>query len=150
METHPAVATVSKKGRLAIIQAPTIPPTGNEVRIRVEWAASTPLDLHQNDGGILVTHPQILGDSAAGTVVEVGDQVQRLKVGDKIFGFVWSSDAERGQQVFVTAPEWKFGIVSNRLLAPSLDAMKNSKANTVFMPKGAGRIHSPRSRDCAE
>ena len=25
---------------------------------------------------------------------------------------MWSSDAERAQQEFLTAPEWKFGIVS--------------------------------------
>jgi Zn-dependent alcohol dehydrogenase len=66
MATHAAIATVGLKASLAVIQVPTIPPTGDEVRVYVEWTASTPLDLHQNDGGLLVKHPQVLGDGTAG------------------------------------------------------------------------------------
>ena len=75
-KTHKAVATVALKGLLGIIDVPTVSPSGNEVRVRVEWTASTPLDLHQNDGGLLVSHPQVLGDGSAGTVVEVGPDVK--------------------------------------------------------------------------
>lgn len=74
------------------------------------------MDLHQNDGALLVTHPQVLGDCAAGTVVEVGEEVEtagRLKVGDKVFGFVWRSDGERAEQEYVTSEAWKFGKVSS-------------------------------------
>jgi Zn-dependent alcohol dehydrogenase len=42
------------------------------------------LDLHQNDGGMLVTHPQVLGDSTAGIVVEIGPEVTLLAVGDEV------------------------------------------------------------------
>jgi NADPH:quinone reductase-like Zn-dependent oxidoreductase len=111
MATHSAVATVGIKAPLAIIEVPTITPIGQQVRIRVEWTASTPLDLHQNDGGLLVKHPQVLGDSAAGTVVEVGPAVLRLKVGDKVFGFTWRSQAEKAQQEFCTADEWQLAKV---------------------------------------
>ena len=71
MSTHSAVATVGIKSRLVLIEVPTVKPSGEQVRVRVEWTASTPLDLHQNDGGLLVKHPQVLGDSTAGTVVEI-------------------------------------------------------------------------------
>ncbi|KAF2279441.1 GroES-like protein [Westerdykella ornata] len=108
-QTHLAVATPGPREPLILIQRPTVSPSSDEIRVRVEWVVSTPLDLHQADGGLLVKHPQVLGDSLAGTVVEVGDQVQSLKVGDKVFGFVWSSDQERAQQTYVTAPHWKFG-----------------------------------------
>lgn len=84
MATHNAVATVAIRAPLAIIQVPTIQPTEREVLVRVEWVASTPLDLHQNDGGLLVTHPQVLGDSLAGTVIEIGSKVQNLAIGDKV------------------------------------------------------------------
>jgi NADPH:quinone reductase-like Zn-dependent oxidoreductase len=118
MSTHSAVATVSLKAKLELIQVPTIKPTGNQVRVRVEWTASTPLDLHQNDGGLLVEHPQILGDGTAGTVVEVGSGVKRLKIGDKVFGFTWRSQAEKSQQEFVTVEEWLLANVS-RLFSSS-------------------------------
>lgn len=115
MSTHAAVATIGIKAPLAIIQVPTIKPTGEQVRVRVEWTASTPLDLHQNDGGLLVTHPQVLGDGTAGTVVEVGPSVKNLKVGDKVFGFTWRSQAEKAHQEFCTAEEWLFAKVSHHI-----------------------------------
>ncbi|KAF2198723.1 GroES-like protein [Delitschia confertaspora ATCC 74209] len=95
MATHHAVATVSLK-QLAVIEAPTIASTEDEVRIRVHWVASTPLDLHQTDGGLLVTYPQVLGGGVASTVIEVGSEAKRLR-------------KEKGHQEFVTAPEWLFG-----------------------------------------
>jgi NADPH:quinone reductase-like Zn-dependent oxidoreductase len=117
MSTHSAVATVARKAPLGIIQVPTVKPTGEQVRIRVEWTASTPLDLHQNDGALLVKHPQVLGDSTAGTVVEVGPGAKRLKVGDKVFGFTWQTQTNKAQQEFCTAEEWLFAKVSTYSLA---------------------------------
>lgn len=111
MSTHSAVATVGIKAQLAIIPVPTVTPTGQQVRVRVEWTASTPLDLHQNDGGLLVKHPQVLGDGTAGTVVEIGPNTKRLSVGDKVFGFTWRNQAEKSQQEFCIADEWQFAKV---------------------------------------
>lgn len=113
MSTHAAVATVGIKAPLAVIQVPTITPKQDQVRVRVEWTASTPLDLHQNDGGLLVSHPQVLGDGTAGTVVEIGPDTKRLNVGDKVFGFTWRSQAEKAHQEFCTAEEWQFAKVSH-------------------------------------
>ena len=84
MVTHSAVVTVAAHAPLEILRVPTVAPGVGEVRVRVEWTASTPLDLHQNDGGLLVKHPQVLGDGIAGTVVEVGPEVNNLKHGDKV------------------------------------------------------------------
>ncbi|EON69675.1 hypothetical protein W97_08927 [Coniosporium apollinis CBS 100218] len=81
---HSAVVTVAPRAPLQIRQVPTVAPSEGEVRIRVEWTASTPLDLHQADGGLLVKHPQVLGDGLVGTVVEIGEGVQRIKAGDKV------------------------------------------------------------------
>ncbi|KAL3494862.1 hypothetical protein BJX62DRAFT_196913 [Aspergillus germanicus] len=55
--------------------------------------------------------PQCLGDSGAGTVVAAGPGVERLRVGDRVFGFFFHNEKEKGQQVFVTAPEHLFGKV---------------------------------------
>lgn len=108
---HDAVVTVGPGLPLEIRQVPTVGPTQDQVRVRSEWTASTPLDLHQADGGLLVQHPQVLGDGVAGTVVEVGPDVADLKVGDKVFGFTWRNQAEKAHQEYVTAPEKLFGKV---------------------------------------
>jgi Zn-dependent alcohol dehydrogenase len=82
--THQAVVTASVRGPLEILNVSTVAPSKDEVLVRVEWTASTPLDLHQNDGGLLVTLPQVLGDSLAGVVIEVGEDVKKLAVGDQV------------------------------------------------------------------
>jgi len=84
MSTHPAVVTASIRGPLEVIQVPTVKPASGEVLVRVEWTSSTPLDLHQNDSGLMVKHPQVLGDSIAGAVVEAGPDLKNLKLGDKV------------------------------------------------------------------
>ena len=84
MATHSAIVTTAIHAPLEILQVPTITPDAGEVRVRVEWTASTPLDLHQADGGLLAKHPQVLGDSVAGTVVEVGPDVKSLRLDDKV------------------------------------------------------------------
>lgn len=84
MATHPAVVTTAVHAPLEILRVPTITPGPGEVRVCVEWTASTPLDLHQADGGLLVKHPQVLGDGIGGTVVEIGPEVKNLKLGDKV------------------------------------------------------------------
>ncbi|KAG8530722.1 uncharacterized protein KY384_004079 [Bacidia gigantensis] len=87
-----------------LLQTPT--PLDNEVLINNLYTASTPLDLHQADGGLLVTHPQVLGDGVAGRVVAVGPTATRLKVGDYVFGFTWRTQKEKAFQDLVCAPEF--------------------------------------------
>lgn len=103
--THAAVVTTALRAPLAVREVPTPVPTANEVLVRNLWTASTPLDLHQNDGGLLVSHPQVLGDGTAGVVVELGPDVKALQVGDKVFGFTWRSQAEKAHQEYVCAQE---------------------------------------------
>jgi NADPH:quinone reductase-like Zn-dependent oxidoreductase len=105
MATHPAVVTVHPGAPLQILQVPTPTPVANEVLVHVEWTASTPLDLHQSDGHLLVTAPQVLGDGVAGTVISVGPTTARLKPGDKVFGFTWRSQKEKAHQKYACAAE---------------------------------------------
>ncbi|KAB8301417.1 hypothetical protein EYC80_003286 [Monilinia laxa] len=108
MSTHAAVVTAVVGGPLQLLRVPRIAPREGEVRVRVEWTASTPFDLHQNDGGLLVVHPQVWEDSVAGTVVEVGG-VGGLGVGDWVFGFAWREQKEKAHQEFVTLPSFLLG-----------------------------------------
>jgi hypothetical protein len=160
MSTHNAVATVAVRAPLEIIQVPTIRPVGREVRIRMEWTASTPLDLHQNDSGLLVKHPQILGDGVAGTIVEVGDMVRRLAIGDqvstrkfalhrtcqtdlrKVFGFCFEEAKCKAQQEYVTVAETSLSKVT-----PKQWRRDNKRADISTASPG---IQSSRSGDIAE
>jgi len=116
-DTHRAIVMTGIRHPLAEIDVPTEHPVEDEVLLRVEWTASTPLDLHQADGGLLVQHPQRMGDGVSGTVLEVGPATKSLKVGDKAFGFLWREAKEKAHQQKVTAPEWLFGKVGSRTRA---------------------------------
>jgi NADPH:quinone reductase-like Zn-dependent oxidoreductase len=110
MSTHPRIVTVAPGAPLEVHQVDTVHPENNEVRVRVEWTASTPLDMHQAIGGLLVKHPQGLGDGIAGTVVEAGPNA-RYQVGDKVFGFTWRTNTEKGYQLYCTAPDNLMGLI---------------------------------------
>ncbi|KAI0379670.1 GroES-like protein [Hypomontagnella monticulosa] len=107
--THDALVIVAPRKPYEIHQYPTISPEGDEVMVHVKWTASTPLDLHQADGGLLIETPHITGASAAGVVVEVGPHVKHLQVGDRVFGFAHQQPKWKAHQEYATAPEWVFG-----------------------------------------
>lgn len=111
---HNAVVTVGPKAPLEIHRYPTVAPGPEEVQVRVQWTSSTPLHLHQADGGLLVEPPMILGSSSAGVVVAAGREVTHLAVGDPVFGFTRQNDKEKAHQEYVTAPAWCYGKVCLR------------------------------------
>ncbi|EPE31310.1 GroES-like protein [Glarea lozoyensis ATCC 20868] len=94
MSTHKAIVTTAPRAPLSLLNVSTPSLQGNEVLIRVEWTASTPLDMHQAESGLLVNHPQVLGDSVAGTVVGVGEAVEGVGVGDGVFTFTLHAHQE--------------------------------------------------------
>lgn len=96
---HTAVFSVGPRAPLELRQVLTPTPVGDQVRILNEWTSTQPFDLHKADGA-LARYPDIMGDGSVGIVVEVGDQVKRLQVGDKVifpisFYCVWSADNYR-------------------------------------------------------
>ena len=107
--THAGVAIVAPRAPLQIIQVPDVKPSTGQVRVEVHWVGSSPLDLHQADGGLGVTPPQILGDTAVGVVVEAGEGVEHLKVGDQVFGFLPPVHKQPAQQEFITVPAYLLG-----------------------------------------
>ncbi|KAK1147830.1 hypothetical protein N8T08_000343 [Aspergillus melleus] len=111
MTTHPAIIVPGLKEPLTIQQVATVAPQEHEVQIRAEWVPSAPLDVFQVDAGLMAQFPIRLGDSVAGTVVAVGSNVQRLKVGDRVCGFVFHNENEKAHQVYVTGADHLFGKV---------------------------------------
>ncbi|KAK3355705.1 chaperonin 10-like protein [Neurospora tetraspora] len=111
--THPAVVITAPRAPLAILHRPTEPPGPGEALVHVEWTSSTPLDLHQADGGLLIDPPHVAGSSFGGTVVALGPAdastaaaYRKLSVGDQVFGMAWEQPRERGFQTFITAPTY--------------------------------------------
>ncbi|KAI1452461.1 GroES-like protein [Annulohypoxylon moriforme] len=110
-QTHDALVIVAPRAPYEIHRYPTISPIGDEILVHVKWTASTPLDLHQADGGLLIETPFRTGSTSAGVVVEVGPDVKQLKVGDRVFGFAHQQPKWKAHQEYATAPEWVFGKV---------------------------------------
>jgi NADPH:quinone reductase-like Zn-dependent oxidoreductase len=111
MSTHHAIVATGIKEPLTLQQVSTATPKQHDIQVRAEWIPSAPLDVFQVDAGLMAQFPLRLGDSVAGTVVAVGSSVQHVKVGDRVFGFVFHTQEEKGQQIYVTAPEHLFGKV---------------------------------------
>ncbi|KAI2612191.1 chaperonin 10-like protein [Hypoxylon fragiforme] len=97
-KTHKALVTVAPRAPFEIHEYPTIQPTGDEIRIHVQWRASTPLELHEADGGLLLEPPQRTGRTSAGIVVEVGPDAKRLKVGGKVLGYAHQKPSWQAHQ----------------------------------------------------
>ncbi|ETS75341.1 hypothetical protein PFICI_12285 [Pestalotiopsis fici W106-1] len=111
--THTAVVTVGPRKPLEVQQRPTVTPEGDEILVRSRFTASTPLDLHRADGGLLVEPPQVLGAVTVGVVEDVGPEAKLFKPGDEIFGWAHDGNVRAAQQEYVTVPEWKFAKIPN-------------------------------------
>ncbi|ORY71681.1 zinc-binding dehydrogenase [Pseudomassariella vexata] len=141
--SHPAVVITQVRSPLSTLYYPNLTPKAGEIRIRVEWTASSPLELHQADGGLLIQPPHIIGSSAAGTVMEVGPSSSptnsnssnnRFEVGDKVFGYSFKTTPERCGQVYITAASHQYGKVPAGM---SLAAVATVPANLVTVFRAA-------------
>ncbi|KAJ7699623.1 chaperonin 10-like protein [Mycena rosella] len=87
MPTHTAIAAVAK-GQFDAIQVETERPGAGQVRIKVAYASLIAFDTYITDVGYGVAkYPVGLGFNAAATVVEVGEGVTALAVGDRVIAF---------------------------------------------------------------
>ncbi|KAI8684016.1 PKS-ER domain-containing protein [Fusarium keratoplasticum] len=108
--TQQAVVLPAKRTPLSSLTVPVYPPAPGEVLVRVHWTASTPLDLHRADGGLLISeYPALMGNGgAAGIVVAVGDggDLKGLKVGDRVSAFAFHGGKESNHQEYITIPAY--------------------------------------------
>ena len=109
--THAALVFAGARKPYEVQQRPTVAPVGDEILIRSKFTASTPLDLHRADGGLLIKPGDLMGSVTVGGVEQVGPDVQTLRVGDHVFGWAFQEPKYQAHQEFVTAPEWLFGKV---------------------------------------
>ena len=83
-QVHKAIATTARNV-VEEITVPTEKPGPDEVLVRVDYAGTIPFDSYQVDRGLYVQdYPLVLGFSLSGKVVEVGQNVTDLEVGDRV------------------------------------------------------------------
>jgi len=122
--THAAVVITAPRAPLGLMERETRAPEAGEVVVHVEWTSSTPLDLHQADGGLLVSPPAVCGSSFAGTVVQRGPppppgtpsySTADVRVGEKVFGMAWRNQTEKCHQTYITIPTFILGRIPKNL-----------------------------------
>lgn len=88
MEGKMKVAIMTGVGKVELTEREIPVPKADEVLVKVEYVGVCGSDLHYYEaGGIganIVKPPFVLGHEAGGIVVEVGENVTHLKVGDKV------------------------------------------------------------------
>ncbi|THV06445.1 GroES-like protein [Dendrothele bispora CBS 962.96] len=106
-KTHAAIATTSP-GHFTTIQVPTpATPDPGQVLIKVEYASMIILDTYINDLGHRVQpqdYPVILGFNGAGTIMQVGEGIDDLKVGDRVTAVMFGKSERKAMQEYVVQP----------------------------------------------
>jgi NADPH:quinone reductase-like Zn-dependent oxidoreductase len=91
MTTHTAIAATAL-GQFDAIQVLTEKPGLGDVLIKVDFASMIAFDTYVTDKAFYVDkYPKILGFNVAGSIVEPGEGVSSLAVGDRVgFNFFYS------------------------------------------------------------
>ncbi|MBM7807639.1 NADPH:quinone reductase-like Zn-dependent oxidoreductase [Geodermatophilus bullaregiensis] len=94
---------------LTVVDVPDEPLGPGRVRVRVRAAAVNPTDTHLRSGAYagrdpVTTPPWVPGMDAAGEVVEVGEGVDRVAVGDAVMGIVVPTGAHGGYREDLVLP----------------------------------------------
>ena len=81
-------AVMTGIGKMDLIHRPIPHPKDDEVLVKLEYVGICGSDLHYYETGAIgdyvVQPPFVLGHEAAGTVVEVGERVSNLRIGDRV------------------------------------------------------------------
>ena len=99
MTTNSAAWLPGNGRRLEVGPAPIPHAAAGEIVVRAEAVAVNPVDwIVQSVGAIAyrwLSHPAVLGSDVAGTVLEVGADVTRFRVGDRVLGLAVGLERDR-------------------------------------------------------
>ena len=88
MEGNMKVAVMTAIGKIELEERPIPQPKAGEVLVKLEYVGVCGSDLHYFESGAIgdfvVEPPLVLGHEPGGVVVEVGEGVTHLKVGDRV------------------------------------------------------------------
>jgi NADPH:quinone reductase-like Zn-dependent oxidoreductase len=97
MPINRAAWILAEKQRLQVQEAPYSTPGPNEIVVKNRAVAVNPIDwvLQSQGTGMAfrwIKFPFILGNDVAGEVIQIGHEVTRFKVGDRVLGQAMSTD----------------------------------------------------------
>jgi len=78
------VKTAAGMGNLEVMDLPEPGPDPDQLKVEVKVGAICGTDLHIHDDEYVNCPPMVLGHEMSGVVVEVGDEVTRFKIGDRV------------------------------------------------------------------
>ena len=88
------------KARLKTIVRPIPSPGKGEIVVHNHAIAANPVDWKIQDFGIIINiYPAVLGSDVCGIVTEIGPEVTKFKVGDRVAGFagvIYNKDPDHG------------------------------------------------------
>jgi NADPH:quinone reductase-like Zn-dependent oxidoreductase len=137
---------------LEVVEIPDRSPGAGEVRVRVVAAGINPGEITIREGGSLpATFPSGQGSDFAGVIVEVGERVDALAVGDAVIGF---SDWRNAQAESVTISadhvipkphgvDWNQAgalFVAGTTARACMDAVRVRRGDTVVVAGAAGGV----------
>jgi NADPH:quinone reductase-like Zn-dependent oxidoreductase len=129
-----------------------------EVLIAVDTAGVGPWDADVREGyfaGRKPHFPLVLGFDGAGTVVQVGSRVRRLKVGDEVYSYNWANPKGGFYAEYVAVPADKVAPIPKRLdlrhagaiattgltaLQGIDDALETKKGETIIIHGASGGV----------
>ncbi|TCD61389.1 hypothetical protein EIP91_008526 [Steccherinum ochraceum] len=134
--TQKALFIESPKGAWAVRTHAVPAPGAGEVLVRVEAAALNPIDWKAHDFDFAISeYPAIIGSDSAGVVVALGNDVENVKVGDKVLHSTQMSNRFAAyQQYTIVAADLVVKVPSNISLdeAASLPAAVNTSAVGLY------------------
>lgn len=125
-----ALWLLEPSGRFEVRSAPRPSPGVGEVVVRVRAVAVNPVDAITGQLRRIVTpwvkYPTVIGTDVAGEVIEVGQEITRLRVGDRVVGFA------AGQERIRNRPEeggfQRYVTILERVCSPIPDAVSFESA----------------------
>ena len=136
MPTNAAAWLPEKHAKLNVASAPYSAPREDELVVRNHAVAVNPLDWIKQTAGDFVfswiKYPFILGSDLAGEVVEVGKNVSRFKIGDRVLAHAVGTDPKRNRPA--EGAFQFYTVVLERMSAPIPNAMPYK--NAAVLPLG--------------
>jgi NADPH:quinone reductase-like Zn-dependent oxidoreductase len=136
MPDNQALWLATKRAPFTVGTAPYTAPGDNEIVVRVRAVAVNPFDRAIQTMGDMITpwiaYPFVVGSDLVGDVVEIGGQVTRFRVGDRVLGYAAGSDKRRNRAA--EGAFQNYAIVLAHMAAPIPDALSFEEA--AVLPLG--------------